>query len=442
MNRILKSFDIAIFIAVGVLIALSVTFIYSSDINSDGVLVSRKYIKQIVFAAVGIIVMFMTALYDYRRTSRYCTYLFTFLVAILLLTKFAGLNINNANSWLAIGPRKNPIFTVQPSEFCKIFYIIFLAWYLERSRNKAPLLRFAVSFLIMMVPLGLILIQPDLGTASVYVPIMLVMAFMADIPAKYILTFICFGVLTVVFMVLPVWETDIVKKSIPMVHVLSNFRMRLIVILASAAIVVIGIFGTIYFQESKVFFWIAVVFGVIMTALVCSYLGQFVLKEYQISRLIIFLDPYVDPRGRGYNVIQSKLAIGSGMMTGKGFLQGSMSHLQFLPERSTDFIFSIYSEEMGFIGCMCIFLCYFVILIRNLFVIRATQNYYGMLIASGILGMMFFHFIVNVGMVMGIMPITGIPLIFMSYGGSSMWTGMICMGLLMSINNRKLDFMR
>ncbi len=442
MSKILKSFDIFIFLAVCVLIAFSVTFIYSSDINSDGILVSRKYIKQIVFAVVGIVVMIAVALYDYRQVHRYSPYLFAFLVVILIITKFLGLNINNANSWLAIGPRHSPIFTIQPSEFCKILYIFFLAWYFDRSQNKNPLERFFVSLAIMMIPLGLILVQPDLGTASVYVPIMLVMAFMADIPLKYLVPFICFGLLTVVFMVLPVWEVVIVKKSIPMIHILTNFRMRLIVILASGAILVIGIFGTIYFEESKVFYWIAIVFGVIGAALICSYLGQFVLKEYQISRLIIFLDPYVDPQKRGYNVIQSKLAIGSGMLMGKGFLQGSMSHLQFLPERSTDFIFSIYSEEMGFIGCMGIFICYLVILVRNLFVIRGTQNYFGMLIASGILGMLFFHFVVNVGMVMGVMPITGIPLIFMSYGGSSLWTGMIAMGLLMSINYRKLDFMR
>lgn len=442
MSKILKSFDIFIFLAVCVLIALSVTFIYSSDINSDGILVSRKYIKQIVFAAIGIVVMLVTAFYDYRQTMRYCPYLFVFMVVILFITKFFGLSINNANSWLAIGPRHRPLFTIQPSEFCKILYILFLAWYFDRSRNKNSLERFFVALLIMMVPLGLILVQPDLGTASVYVPIMLSMAYLAGISPKYLLTFICFGLLTIVFMVLPVWEVVIAKKSIPIIHVLTNFRMRLIVILASGAILVIGIFGAIYFQESKVFYWIAIVFGVIGLALICSYLGKFVLKEYQISRLIIFLDPYVDPHHRGYNVIQSKLAIGSGMLFGKGFLQGSMSHLQFLPERSTDFIFSIYSEEMGFIGCMGIFLCYFIILVRNLFVIRGTQNYFGTLIAAGILGMIFFHFVVNVGMVMGVMPITGIPLIFMSYGGSSLWTGMIAMGLLMSINSRKLDFMR
>ena len=442
MGRILKTFDLAIFLAVSVLIALSVAFIYSSDVNSDGVLVARKYIKQIVFAAVGIAVMFATALYDYRRMRRYCPHLFAFLVVVLLLTKFVGLSVNSARSWLAIGFRERPVFTVQPSEFCKIFFIFFLAWYFERSRSKNPLERFAVSFLITMVPFALILVQPDLGTASVYVPILLTMAFMADIPAKYILTFVGFGVLTVVFMVLPVWESDIARTSIPVVRVLSNFRMRLIVILASVSIVIIGVFGTTYFQETKAFCWIAVVFGVISAALVCSYLGQFVMKEYQISRLIIFLDPYVDPLGNGYNVIQSKLAIGSGMLAGKGFLQGSMSHLQFLPERSTDFIFSIYSEEMGFVGCMVIFVCYFVILMRNLLVIRGTRNYFGMMISSGILGMVFFHFMVNVGMVMGVMPITGIPLIFMSYGGSSLWTGMIAMGLLMSINSRKLDFMR
>lgn len=442
MNRFLKSFDYIIFLCVSVLLVFSVIFIYSSDINSDGNLVSRKYIKQILFAVFGIIIMVLAAVFDYRKTRPYATQLFIGLVVILLITKIFGININNATSWLAIGPRKNPIFTLQPSEFCKILFIFFLARYFENSREKKQLERFAIGFLITAIPMGLILIQPDLGTASVFIPIFLTMAFLANIPVKYIMTFLIFGILTVVFMVLPVWETDIAKKSISVIHVLTNFKIRMILILASLAICILGIIGVIYFKESQIFSWIAVSFGVICAALICSYFGKFVLKEYQISRLIIFIDPYVDPLHRGYNVIQSRRAIGSGMLMGKGFLQGSMSHLQFLPERSTDFIFSIYSEEMGFFGCMIVFACYMIILLRSLFIIRNSQNNYGTLIAAGILGMLFFHFIVNVGMVMGLMPITGIPLIFMSYGGSSLWTGMLALGLLISINYRKLDFMR
>ncbi len=156
-------------------------------------------------------------------------------------------------------------------------------------------------------------------------------------------------------------------------------------------------------------------------------------------RLIVFLDPSVDPLGSGWNIIQSITAIGSGGFSGLGFLQGTQSHYRFLPQQSTDFIFSILSEEWGFVGGLTVFSLYLVIMIRGIIIIRKTENRFGTLIATGIVSMFLFHFTVNVGMVMGIMPITGIPLLFLSYGGSSLWTALSATGLLMSINMRRLD---
>ena len=174
--------------------------------------------------------------------------------------------------------------------------------------------------------------------------------------------------------------------------------------------------------------------------MLASIAGGKVLKPYQIARLIVFIDPYSDPQGTGWNIIQSKIAIGSGSLFGRGFIQGTQSHFRFLPQQSTDFIFSIFSEEMGFTGGILMFAAYLGILMRILYIIKQTTNSYSCYIASGILGMLFFHFVVNVGMVMGIMPITGIPLPFMSYGGSALLTNTIALGLLMSINSRRLDF--
>ena len=166
-----------------------------------------------------------------------------------------------------------------------------------------------------------------------------------------------------------------------------------------------------------------------------------ILKEYQLKRLIVYIDPNSDPLGAGWNIIQSKIAIGAGGVWGRGFLNGTQSHYRFLPQQSTDFIFSILSEEFGFAGGSLVFVLYLIIMVRITFIMLSSKNVFGYYIASGILGMFFFHFVVNVGMVMGIMPITGIPLLFLSYGGSSLWTAMICIGLLMSINYRKLDFL-
>ena len=152
------------------------------------------------------------------------------------------------------------------------------------------------------------------------------------------------------------------------------------------------------------------------------------------------MNPNSDPRGAGWNIIQSKIAIGSGNFLGRGYLQGTQSHLRFLPQQSTDFIFSILAEEAGFIGGIFVYSIFLLILLKIIVIIKNTTNTFGSYIACGILGMFFFHFLVNVGMVMGIMPITGIPLPFLSYGGSALLVNMSCIGIIMSINARRLDF--
>jgi rod shape determining protein RodA len=292
----------------------------------------------------------------------------------------------------------------------------------------------------MSVPMGLILAQPDLGTSLVYFPIFLCMAFIAGIPIRYILFVFLGGMLTIVFTVLPIWETSIAHSSFIFVRVLTNRTLRLILIFASGSVGILSVLGMFFYRHNKYFYWITYFSAIFCGALILSYFAGKVLKEYQVMRLIVFIDPYADPRRAGWNIIQSKTAIGSGNLFGRGYLQGTQSHYRFLPEQSTDFIFSILSEELGFVGCMTVFALYFLIFIRTIFIIKNAANTFGMLIATGILGMFIFHFMINVGMVMGIMPITGIPLLFLSYGGSSLWTAMICVGLLMSVSSRKFGF--
>ncbi len=432
--KVFQIFDYVLLACVIALVTMGVLFIYSSGINSEGFNVSNEYIKQIIWAGIGLILMLATASFDFRKTSRYVPYLYGFLVFILIYTRIFGRYVNGARSWLGFGG-----FGIQPSEFCKIIFILFLAWYLERSRSDPPARRFALATGILLLPLGLILLQPDLGTASVYIPIFLVMSFVAGVPLRYLLLLLGGGMLTIVFTVLPIWQSEIASHSYRIINIFTNDKLRLICILATAAVALIGIIGFVFFRH-KYYYWITYVFAIICGALVFSRFGGHALKDYQIKRLIVFLDPYTDAQGAGWNIIQSKIAIGSGGLWGRGFLQGTQSHYRFLPQQSTDFIFSILSEELGFIGGALVFGLYFVILLRTIFIIRATNNEYGHYIAAGILGMFFFHFIVNTGMVMGIMPITGIPLLFLSYGGSSLWTAMICVGLLMSINFRRYDF--
>lgn len=432
--KIIDAFDYVLLLCVLALTAMGVAFIYSSGINSDGILVTKEYVKQIVWASLGLALIVVCALYDYRKTARYAYIVYAALGAVLLYTVVFGRYVNGARSWIGIGD-----FGVQPSEFGKIVFIVFLAKYLSESRTEIPFKRFVIAVLIFGFPALLILAQPDLGTASVYIPIFLVMCFMADIPLRYIFFVFGTGMATIFFTVLPVWNDVIARQKIPAIGALTDIRLRLLLIAASLSITLIGIVVRRYLRGQRYFYWISYVSLIVSLSLLCSYGAGRVLKEYQISRLIVFMDPSVDPRGSGWNIIQSKIAIGAGGIFGRSFLHGTQSHYRFLPQQSTDFIFSILSEEFGFIGGLAVFVLYGIIFFRTLKIMRNATGY-GLYIAAGILGMFFFHFFVNIGMVMGIMPITGIPLLFLSYGGSSLWTAMVAVGLLMSINYHKYGF--
>lgn len=434
-TKFFEKIDYLLLFCILILISLGIAFIYSSGINSDGILVTNEYIKQIIWACIGLIFLLAFALFDYKKTERYATWIYFGLVLILLYTRIFGRYVNGARSWLGIGD-----FGVQPSEFGKIAFILMLAKYLSQTNNENQLKRFFISAVIFIIPFGLILIQPDLGTATVYIPVFFIMCFIAGIPIKYLAFLLGCGISMVLFTILPVYNTYIAKGSIEIISLLTNQTVKIILVLATASIGFICIIIRRYFHGNKYFMWISFVFISISVGLVLSTFASKILKEYQIKRLIVFMNPEIDSLGSGWNIIQSKIAIGSGGLWGTSFLQGTQSHYRFLPQQSTDFIFSIISEEFGFVGGMVVYFAYFIIMLRTIYIIKSTTNQYGALIASGILGMLIIHFFINVGMVMGIMPITGIPLLFLSYGGSSLLTAMSCIGLLMSINYRRYDF--
>lgn len=431
-SKFFAMFDYFLILAVLVLVSIGILFIYSSSINSDGISVTNEYIKQIVWASIGFVIMILVTLYDYRKSESFSVYLYVALILLLIYTRIFGRYVNGAKSWIGIGE-----FGVQPSEFGKIFFILFLAKFLDESQNYNQFRRFVYAIGILLIPMGLILIQPDLGTASVYIPIFLTMCFIAGIPLRYILYVLSFGILTVFFTVLPVWNAEIADTPLVFISVLTNLKLRLLLISSILFVILVGYIVRRYFHGPKYVYWIILILSAIFFSLIFSLaMGKF-LKDYQIKRLIIFMNPNKDRLGAGWNIIQSEIAIGAGGMTGRGYLQGTQSHYRFLPQQSTDFIFSILSEELGFIGGCFVFLLYFAILAKMLYIIKKCINRYGNYICAGIFGMFSFHFFVNVGMVMGIMPITGIPLLFLSYGGSSLLNSMICIGLIMNINYRK-----
>ncbi|MBR5964910.1 MAG: rod shape-determining protein RodA [Treponema sp.] len=435
----IKFFQLIDWITLLCVLFLTVTgifFIYSSAINQQGQLVTKEYAKQIIWVCLGIVMLLAAAIYDYRNFERYISIIFGVFIILLILTRLFGKTVNGAKSWLGIGE-----FGIQPGEFGKVIYILFLGWYFHKTEELAEAKRFFYAMGIMAFTMGLILIQPDLGTASVYIPIFFFMCFAAGVPLRYILGILTFGLLTIFIAILPVWQDQIAGHTYAILSILTVKKIRVLFTLGFGAITLVGLLGMIFFRHNKYYYWITYASAIIFGALVCSLAVTKVLKPYQIQRLIIFLDPYTDKQGSGWNIIQSKTAIGAGGFFGKGFLRGTQSHLRFLPEQSTDFIFSILSEEAGFLGGFTVFFLYFILMGRMILIIRRTTNHYGYYVASGILGLFFFHFMVNVGMVMGVMPITGIPLLFLSYGGSSMLTAMVCVGIMMSVNYRHFAFM-
>ena len=374
----------------------------------------------------------LSCIYDYRRIKDRTFLIYLLGLLLLLYTSIFGAVRHNARSWIGF---KN--LGIQPSEFIKLIFILFLAYYLDKSQNEAPIKRFIKAIIIMLVPVALILKQPDLGTASVYIPIFLIMCFISGIPLRFILYVFFLGVLTIVFTLMPLWEEVILKTSHVMTNLLKRSQISIIILFAMGISTVIAMIGNVLLKK-RYYYWIAYVLSIITLSFAGSIVGVRALKEYQMMRLIIFLDPEVDPLKHGWNIIQSITAIGSGGLTGRGYLMGTQSHYRYLPEQSTDFIFSILSEEWGFLGGLFVFFLYSIVFFRLFISIKRCDDLFGKLIVSGILSMFFFHFFVNVGMVMGIMPITGIPLLFLSYGGSSLWMAMISIGVVIGINLRQL----
>lgn len=428
----LLGMDYFLLVSTLLLTLMGILFIYSSGVNADGVLVSAEYIRQIIWACGGFVVILALAAVNYRRLYDLSPYFYAAILILLLFTVFFGRYINGARRGIEIG-----MFSFQPAEFSKIITIIFLARYLESTkRERDSLFHFLVSCIIVFVPMGIVLLQPDLGTALVYIPILLVMLFISGYTARYIMFLVGFVVATIVLTLLPYWEQYIIKGTHLYFSLLNNFRFIGLCSLVLAVILGIAVLGYKLY-EKKYFYWISYSILILLLSLFASFAAHKVLKEYQIMRLIVFMDPSVDPRGAGWNIIQSMTAIGSGHLWGKGFLQGTHSHYRFLPEQSTDFIFSIFGEEFGFLGGLIIFGLFLLISMRLVKIMKSAVDTFGVYIIAGLLGMYVFHFLINVGMAMGIMPITGIPLYFMSYGGSALLTAMTGIGLAMSIYIRR-----
>ena len=430
-----SNFDFYILFSVLILVVTGIFFIYSSCVASDGSVVSNEYIKQIVWAVMGVAVLISVIIINYKKIQDYSVYLYIFFIFLLLVTLVAGNKVNGARSWLGIMD-----VGIQPSEFAKIATILMLSsFYSAHKKDVRDLTTFIKGFLITLFPMMLILVQPDMGTALVYIPIFIVIAYIAGSSLRHIIYLLLTGTIMIVLVIIPVWEDFASENTRKIISILADNDIYLYIVLAFVTVSVISLTGY-YIAKRGYYYWIMYGSSIISISALGSLAARKVLKSYQIMRLIVFLDPYIDPKGAGWNIIQSITAVGSGGVWGKGFLNGTQSHYRYLPQQTTDFIFSIMAEELGFAGSLFIFLLFLVIIIRGIIIIGASKDRFGSYIAAGVVAMLFFHFVVNIGMAMGIMPITGIPLLFLSYGGSSLWTAMIGTGLMINVYFRRYRF--
>ncbi|MFZ4617644.1 MAG: rod shape-determining protein RodA [Rectinemataceae bacterium] len=430
-NPLFWNMDFAAFGAAILLAVIGILSIFSSGVTADGNIISNDYMKQVMWAAVGLALMITLVFIDYRQIKDYSLGLYLLFVVILVYTKLFGRVVNGARAWIGVGE-----LGIQPSEFTKVIVILFLARYLDNSEHEPVLRRIIVAFSIVALPMVLVLSQPDFGTALVFLPILFFMLVVAGIETRYLLFLAVAGSLTMGFTILPLWEKYILAKPSSFLFVFYREPYDLLVLLVIAIIAAIASWGFISFKK-RYYYWISWISIALSVGMGFSLLAHKVLKEYQVMRLIVFLDPSIDPRGSGWNILQSITAIGSGGFSGRGFLLGPQSHNKYIPQQSTDFIFSIVAEEWGFLGGVLVFGLFWLLLSRCVAIMRTARDSFSRYVTGGIMGMIFFHFMINAGMAMGIMPITGIPLFFLSYGGSSLLTVMMAVGILLGISARR-----
>jgi rod shape determining protein RodA len=434
-SKPILQFDLVLFIPVLLLMIIGVLFIYSSGVNANGISYSNEYRRQIVWIVIALFLILGMSYISYSSLKDLSPWLYLLFISLLILTLFIGKVVNGAKAWIGIFGLGG-----QPSEFSKIATILFIAKYIQSHQSTIKKISTLFkTMLILLLPMFLILRQPDTGTTLVFVPIFLTMLLISGGQIKHIFFIAFVGFLTLALALYPSIEKMVLHEQNGFGTMIVNPFFDTVLISSFVAIAGLSWFGWIKFQQST-FYWLAYVISIMAISLFASELLRLVLKDYQIMRFIVFLDPNVDPRGSGWNLMQSMTAIGSGGFWGKGFLEGTQSHYRYLPMQSTDFIFSILGEEWGFWGGTLVFTLYSIIIGRMLWIIYRLKDLYGALVIGGFAAILTTHLFINVGMTMGIMPVTGIPLYFLSYGGSSLMAASIAIGITMNIYNRRFMY--
>jgi len=346
-------------IAVG---ALGTVMVFSATRGNAEVADTTFVKKQLLFMVIGVGVMLLVAVVDYRRYQDYAYFAYgaTCFLLFLVISPL-GKSSKGAQAWFQIGG-----FQLQPSEFSKLALIVGLSALLAHWRGDIDLRRFGVALMFAGLPMGLIMKQPDLGTALVFVAVMFALLLIGMVPARYLLVLVLLG-----------------SVAVPLA------------------------------------------------------LSSSVLQQYQKDRLTTFLDPQQDRSGTAYNLNQSIITISRGRLGGDGLFQGKQTQLRFVPEQQTDFIFTVVGEELGFVGGATFLGLMAVIIWRIWRTAALARDQFGQLVCVGVMGMFVFQIFESVGMAMGIMPVTGIPLPFMSYGGSTTLACFAGVGLVLNVHMRR-----
>lgn len=379
-KKMLKNVDWVFVLLLIVLLGASL-FVLAS---ASGNLISSKpyyYVqRQAVWAVLGLVAAGVVGWFNYRDLLRFAAPLYLvslgLLVAVLFVPPTNGLD---AYRWFRFGS-----YSFQPSEFAKLAMIVALAAYLANNQERLREWRvFFGAIALTVVPMLLIMKEPDLGTALIFGFIMLVMMWLGGLPRRRVLALLLIALLVVGLVFVDLWfATD------GFTHLADELPLSLPI------------------------------------------------KTYQLNRLIIFVNPEMDPTNTGYQIIQSKVAIGSGGLWGKGYGEGSQVQNNFLPDHHTDFIFAVIGEELGFIGGIMLLAIYVALLLCAVRIAVRAADMFGALLVSGVIAMLLFQIFVNVGMTVGLMPVTGVTLPLLSYGGTSLLINMVALGLILSVNMR------
>lgn len=429
-----RGFDYVLFIGMLLIIFLGILVIYSATQSLEG---NVLWYKQVLWFGIGLLGLMSTVLFDYQLLGKYSRIIYILAIFLLVFVLFGGPLIRSARSWLVIGS-----FSFQPSEFAKLATIIIIAEYLSTKREGLTTIsEFIYPTTLVALPVLLILMQPDLGTTLVFLPVIIVMLYITGAKQVYLVTLISISILIIIFTLFLSWGNVHAIHNTSVLYFLhtwiSSIKYSAILLICLLGIMVGSYYILKLFRKNIRFTVFGLIFVIIAVSLTVSLMADGFLKDYQRKRLVVFIDPGIDPLSAGYNINQSKIAIGSGKLVGKGLFHGTQSQLGFLPERQSDFIFSVIGEELGFIGASILLFLFLVIIYRGVSIAFSSRDTFGCLLAAGIVTMLAVQVFLNVGISLGIMPVTGLTLPLVSYGGSSLFITMVSIGILLNIRLRR-----